>query len=180
VQEEGNTKATFFKSSGPLRGIKRDMYEGGYRVPFMVRWPGHIAAGTTSNLPIAFYDFPALATDLAHVKTQVGTDGISFLPTLFGQEQKQKHEFLYWEFFERGFEQAVRYEDWTHHVSWKGVRHGLDGTLELYNLTDDIGETKNVAAGTPEIVEKITGYMKTARTDSPDFPVQGRGASLAK
>ena len=144
VQEEGNTKASFFASSGPLRGVKRAVYEGGIRVPFIVWWPGHVAPGSASNLPIAFYDFLPTAMDLAGGTAPHGIDGISFLPTLLGKHPQPRHEFLYWEFHEQGFHQAVRYE--TDGTSWKAVRHGLDKPLELYSLTADIGETRNVAA----------------------------------
>jgi arylsulfatase A-like enzyme len=171
VQEEGNTHLEFFNSSGPLRGIKRDMYEGGIRVPFIARWPHHIPADTTSRLPIVFYDFLATACDLAHAPIPANTDGLSFLPTLLGEPQSEKHEFLYWEFHERGFEQAVRYEDWAHHTTWKAVRHSPTGPLELYNLTTDIGESRNVAADHPDVVAAITAYLATARTDSKEFPI---------
>ncbi len=170
VQEEGNTKLEFFNSSGPLRGIKRDMYEGGIRVPLIARWPKYIPADTTSHLPIVFYDFMATACDVAHIPTPANTDGISFLPTLLGQSQEKKHEFIYWEFHERGFEQAVRYEDWGHETSWKAVRHSPAQPLELYNLTTDIGESKNVASEHPDVIAKIMDYLATARTESKEFP----------
>ncbi len=129
-------------------------------------------AKSTSHLPIVFYDFMATAADLAHLPTPVNTDGISFLPTLLGEPQSRRHEFLYWEFNERGFEQAVRYEDEDHHTAWKAVRHGVDQPLELYNLTNDIGESKNIAAEHPDVVEKITAILATARTESAEFPIQ--------
>ncbi|HVS71229.1 MAG TPA: arylsulfatase [Phycisphaerae bacterium] len=171
VQEEGNTKAAFFDSSGPFRGVKRDMYEGGIRVPFIVDWPGHIQPKTVSHLPIAFWDFFATMGDLTGCKVPANTDGISFLPELLGHHARQKeHEFLYWEFHERGFEQAVRYNapDGT---AWKAVKHSFTGPMELYDLNTDIGETKNIAADHPDIVAKITDYLKTARTDSKEFPI---------
>ena len=170
VQEEGRTKASFFESSGPLRGVKRAVYEGGIRVPFVVWWPGHVAAGSTSNLPIAFYDFFPTAGELAGGTPPRGIDGISFLPTLLGDEQQERHEFLYWEFHEGGFHQAVRYEE--NGTSWKAVRHGLDKPLELYNLTTDIGETHDVSAEHPEVVKRIDTYLHDgARTESKEFPV---------
>ncbi|HVX85926.1 MAG TPA: arylsulfatase [Phycisphaerae bacterium] len=171
AQEEGNTKAAFFDSSGPLRGVKRDMYEGGIRVPLMADWPGHIKPGTVSHLPIAFWDFFATMGDLTGCKVPANTDGISFLPELLGHHAQQKeHEFLYWEFHERGFEQAVRYNapDGT---AWKAVKHSFTGPMELYDLNTDIGETKNIAADHPDIVATINDYLKTARTDSKEFPI---------
>jgi arylsulfatase A-like enzyme len=166
AHQEGSNTADFFHSSGPLRGIKRDMYEGGYRVPFIARWPGHIQPNSTSEYPIVFYDFLPTAAEMAGIAPPNNIDGISFLPTLLGQPQTNTHDFLYWEYHERGFEQAVRM------VSWKAVRHGIDQPLELYDLKDDLAEAHNVAAQNPEIVAKITDYMKTARTDSKDFPVR--------
>jgi arylsulfatase A-like enzyme len=133
AQEEGSTKATFFHSSGPLRGVKRDMYEGGIRVPFIVEWPGHVQAGTVSHLPIAFWDFFPTMGELTGAKVPANTDGISFVPTLVGKGEQKKHEWLYWEFHERGFEQAVRWESPDGH-SWKGVRRSPTGPLELYDL----------------------------------------------
>ncbi|MGN6368169.1 MAG: arylsulfatase [Phycisphaerae bacterium] len=175
VQEEGKTKASFFDSSGPLRGVKRDVYDGGIRVPFIVWWPGHVAAGSTSHLPIAFYDFLPTAAELAGATPPSGIDGISFLPTLLGKPQRQRHEFLYWEFHEKGFHQGVRYE--ANGTSWKGVRHGLHQPLELYDLNTDIGEKHNVAAQHPAIVERIMAYLRDgARTESKEFPVTPKGS----
>ncbi len=148
------------------------MYEGGIRVPLIARWTGHVAAGSTSDLPIAFYDFLPTAADMAHLPAPAATDGISFLPTLLGEPQSRRHDFLYWEFHERGFEQAVRYDDRADHKIWKAVRHGLDQPLELYDLSADIGETKNVAAAHPDVVKIITTYLRTARTDSAEFPIR--------
>ena len=106
--KEGGVDPNFFRSSGVLRGIKRDLYEGGIRVPFIIRWPGHIKPGTVSDEPFAFWDFLPTAAELAGAKLPGKTDGISMLPTLLGQPQTNRHEFLYWEFHERGFQQAVR------------------------------------------------------------------------
>ena len=169
VQEEGRTKSTFFESSGPLRGVKRAVYEGGIRVPFIVWWPGHVAAGSTSHLPIAFYDFLPTAVQLSGGAAPGDIDGISFLPTLIGGKPQERHEFLYWEFHEGGFHQAVRYEE--NGTSWKGVRHGLERPLELYNLTSDIGETQDVSAEHQEIVKRIDAYLDNgARTESKGRP----------
>lgn len=165
--KEGGPDPAFFNSSGPLRGIKRDMYEGGIRVPMIVRWPGTIRPGQVSDFPWAFWDFLATAADMAGVKEKVpaNVDGQSVLPTLLGKEQKP-HEFFYWEFHEKGSKQAVRTGD------WKAVRLALDKPLELYDLKRDLGETNNVAAAHPEVVAKIETYLKTARTDSPRWPLR--------
>jgi arylsulfatase A-like enzyme len=164
AHKEGGVDPKFFHSNGPLRGIKRDLYEGGIRVPFIVWWPGHVKAGTTSDLPAAFWDFLPTAAELARTAAPANIDGISILPTLLGETQTNRHEFLYWEFHEGGFKQAVRMGN------WKGIRYGLDGKLQLYNLKTDIGEKTDVAAANPEMVAKIEDYLKTARTADTNWP----------
>jgi arylsulfatase A-like enzyme len=161
IHEEGGNDPAFFDSSGPFRGIKRDVYEGGYREPMIAVWPGHIAAGKITDQIFAFWDFLPTAADLAGAPIPPNIDGISIAPALLGKPQTQQHEFLYWEFHERGFEQAVRYGD------WKAVRHGLDQPLELYNLKSDIAEAHNIAAQHPDIVATITKYLATAHTEPP-------------
>jgi arylsulfatase A-like enzyme len=164
--KEGGADPAFFHSSGPLRGFKRDLYEGGIRVPMIARWPGMIRSGV-SDFPWAFWDFLPTACQFAGVKPPEGLDGISVLPTLFGRPQ-EPHEFMYWEFHERGFEQAVRMG------RWKAVRHGSKKAMELYDLSADLGETENVAADHPGIVATIEEYLRTARTESKEFPVKER------
>ncbi|MDB6112501.1 MAG: N-acetylgalactosamine-6-sulfatase [Pedosphaera sp.] len=164
--KEGGVDPKYFKSSGPLRGIKRDLYEGGIRVPLIVRWPWGMKAGTTSDLPCAFWDFLPTAAEIARLSPPKDSDGISILPTLMGKTQTNRHEFLYWEFHEGGFKQAVRMGD------WKAVRHGVDGPLELYNLKADLGEQDNVADKNPEVVGKIEAYLKTARTTDERWPAK--------
>ena len=163
--KEGGHDPEYFGSRGPLRGIKRDLYEGGIRVPFLVRWPGKVAAGRVSDQVVAFWDFLPTAAELAGVKTPPSLDGISYVPALLGKSQPG-HEYLYWEFHERGFTQAVRMGD------WKGVRLDVGQAIELYNLKTDIAEKENAAAQYPGIVAKIDALMKSARTDSADFPVR--------
>jgi len=163
--QEGGGDPEFFKSSGGLKGIKRDMYEGGIRVPMIVSWPGSIAPGSVTTYAAAHWDlFPTFA-ELAGAPVPSGLDGTSILPVLRGQTQKP-HEFLYWEFHERGFQQAVRMG------SWKAVRLAKDKPLELYNLADDPTEYTNVAAKHPDVVAKIDAYLKTARTESPNWPIK--------
>jgi arylsulfatase A-like enzyme len=165
--KEGGVDPEFFNSSGPLRGIKRDMYEGGIRVPMIVRWTGRIQPGQVSDFPWAFWDFLPTAADIAGVKEKMpaNIDGQSVLPTLLGKKQPS-HEFLYWEFHEKGSKQAVRIGD------WKAVRLAMDKPLELYDLKRDLGETNNVAAAHPDVVAKIETYLKTARTNSPRWPLK--------
>jgi arylsulfatase A-like enzyme len=161
---EGGHDPTFFRSGGPLRGIKRDLYDGGIRVPMIVRRPGRVKAGSVSDQVWAFWDFLPTAAEIAGAKPPAGIDGLSMLPAIEGRPQAG-HEYLYWEFHEGGFSQAVRMGD------WKGVRRAA-GATELYNLRDDLGETKDVAAGHPDVVKRIEEIFRTARTDSPDFPVR--------
>ena len=164
--KEGGVDPKFFQSSGSLRGIKRDLYEGGIRVPLIVRWPGKIKPGTVNDQPWAFWDFLPTAAELAGAKTPDKLDGLSMLPALLGQPQTNRHEFLYWEFHERGFEQAVRMGD------WKAVRPQAGAPLELYNLSTDLGEKQSVAGQNPEVVAKIEAYLKTARTESEHWPIK--------
>jgi arylsulfatase A-like enzyme len=162
--KEGGHDPEYFNSRGPLRGIKRDLYEGGVRVPFIVRWPGRIAPGRVSNQVVAFWDFLPTAAELAEVETPAGLDGISFVPVLLGKPQRS-HEHLYWEFHEGGFKQAVRMGD------WKGVRIDVGRKIELYSLKEDLAEKNDVAAQHPDIVAKVEALMKSARTDSREYPI---------
>lgn len=162
---EGGANPDFFHSYGPLRGCKRDMYEGGIRVPFIVSYPGHIAEGTKSDQIMAFWDIMPTFAELIGSSDTITTDGISMLPSWTGGRQEQ-HPYLYWEFHELGGRQAVRMGD------WKGIRLnvGNDRTsFELYNLADDIHEERNVAAENPDITARINEIMDTARTPSELF-----------
>lgn len=154
-----------FDSSGPLRGKKGDLYEGGLRTPMIVRWPGRIPAGEVSDAVWYFADFLPTAAELVNVKPPPDMDGVSVLPTLLGEEQNLKDRFLYWEHFGGGFKQAVRMGD------WKAVRQGPKKSLELFDLATDLGEKHNVAAQQPKVVKKIETYLETARTDSECWPV---------
>ncbi|MBL9123656.1 MAG: arylsulfatase [Planctomycetaceae bacterium] len=167
--QEGGADPKFFQSSGPLRGIKRDLYEGGIRVPLLVRWPGHIAASSTSDLPTAFWDFLPTAAELASATTPADVDGMSILPTLLGAERagraQPQRDYLYWEFHERGTLQAIRSGD------WKVVRR-RGGKVELYDLATDPGESRNVAAAQPAVVARLEQLLDSARTDSPHWPIK--------
>ena len=164
--QEGGVDPKFFASAGPYRGHKRDLTEGGIRVPLIVRWPSRVAAGTVSHQPFAFWDlFPTLA-EIARQKPVAGLDGISMLPTLRGQKQTEQHEYLYWEFHEGGFQQAVRLGN------WKGIRAGVDGKLALYDLAGDPGEKSDAAGQHPDVVAKIKALMKSARTEDPQWPAR--------
>jgi arylsulfatase A-like enzyme len=166
-------QTNFFNSAGPLRGRKQTMYEGGIRIPMIARWPGKISAGAVSDLPWYFADFLPTAAELAGVKAPSGLDGMSLVPTLLGTKvaghEQSRHDFMYWEFpsyiaATGGFSdeppmQAVRMGE------WKAVRPKPGAPLELYNLRQDIGETTNVAAQNPKVMERIESYLKTARTE---------------
>jgi arylsulfatase A len=160
---EGGADPAFFGSAGPLRGIKRDLYEGGIRVPMVARWPGTIPAGRTSDHPWAHWDFFPTAAELAGARTPAGLDGMSMARALRGEAQPT-HEFFYWEFHERGFQQAVRMG------SWKAVRLKPGAPLELYDLSRDVSETTNVAGSHPDVIARMEAYLKTARTPSERWP----------
>jgi arylsulfatase A-like enzyme len=131
-----------------------------------VRWPARIKPEQVSDHICAHWDFLPTAAEIAGVEPPPGLDGISFLPALLGRPQRQ-HEHLYWEFHEQGFSQAVRMGD------WKGVRlRARSRPIELYNLRSDPGEERDIAGQLPEIVSTIAGIMRTARTESPLFPIR--------
>ena len=150
----------FFSSSGPLRGMKTELWEGGIRAPLIARWPGKIEPGTVTGHVSANWDFFPTAAELAGFDAPDGLDGISYLPTLTGGMQRE-HEYLYWEFERQGkTHQAVRLGD------RKGIRFGATEPLELYDLARDIGETADVAANHPDLVARIEGIMRDARSES--------------
>jgi arylsulfatase A len=171
-QDGWGADLAFFQGNGPLRGGKMSLYEGGIRVPLVVRWPGVIEAGQVSDHVWAFWDvFPTLA-ELARAKAPDGLDGVSMLPALLGAgrsgHEAPEHEFLYWEYGnvlgQAPIRQAARWG------KWKGVRADLDGPLELYDLATDLGETTDVAADHPEIVARIEAYLDSARTATRAYP----------
>jgi arylsulfatase A-like enzyme len=160
--KEGGNDPAFFQSSGGLRGFKRALYEGGIRVPCIVRWPGHVPAGTTSDYVAWFADFLPTAADLAGVAAPVKIDGLSLKPLLTGAAQAQpKHPYLYWEFYEGRSAQAVREQ------RWKGVCQPMGGTIELYDLQLDPKESKNVAGDHAAVVARIRAEMEEAHVPSP-------------
>ena len=164
--KEGGVDPKFFNSSGSLRGIKRDLYEGGIRVPMIVRWPARIKPGQVSDFVWANWDLLPTAADIAMTESPKDIDGFSVLPLLAGKTQTNRHDFLYWEFHERGFQQAARMGD------WKGVRLQAGKELELYNLKSDLAEKDNVAEKNPKLVEEFEEYLKTARAESPRWPMK--------
>ncbi|MDA1051719.1 MAG: arylsulfatase [Planctomycetota bacterium] len=168
--KEGGHQPDFFDSNGPLRGYKRDLYEGGIRVPLLARWPGRLKAGGASDLISAHWDMLPTFCELAGAKTPAGLDGISIVPTLLGNASEQRqHEALYWEFTERGRSQAARIGN------WKGVRVDLkknpNAPIELYDLSHDLGEEHNIADQHPEVVGKLKAVMQREHRDSATFPL---------
>lgn len=170
AHQEGGADPGFFNSTGGLRGVKRDLYEGGIRTPFIVRWPNQIAAGSVSDHIGAFWDIMPTLADLTGAPQPHYTDGISFLPTLLGRADQQQHAYLYWEFHEGGGKQAIRMG------KWKGIRLNAkdnreDGApLALYDLQADPAETTDVATEHPEIVGQLVQMMEEAHKESPVFP----------
>ena len=164
--QEGGVDPKFFQSAGLYRGLKRDLTDGGIRVPMIVRWPAKIKAGQVSDFVWAAWDFLPTAAEIAHTEPPKGLDGISVLPLLLGRMQTNRHEFLYWEFHEKGFQQAVRLDN------WKAIRAQAGEKLELYDVKADPGEKQNVADKNPEIVKKIEELLKTARTRSDRWPIK--------
>lgn len=162
---ENDRDPELFDSNGPLRGTKRDLYEGGVRVPLIVRWPGQIVAHTTSDHINTMWDiFPTFA-ELAGAAIPSDLDGLSFLPTLLGHSDQPHHGYLYWEFHEQGGKQAIRRGD------WKAVRtHIKDDqpeVFELFNLSSDLGETTNLTTSHPAIAAELRALMTEANTPHP-------------
>ncbi|PKV62910.1 arylsulfatase A-like enzyme [Pontibacter ramchanderi] len=149
------------RSSGPLRGVKRDLYEGGIRVPFIAYWQGKVQPGTTSEHIGAFWDLLPTFTQLAgDTAAPAGTDGVSIVADLLGRGKQQQHPALYWEFGEGGFKQAVRQGD------WKAIRfyhNGKPERTELYNLQSDIGEQHNLSVANPQKVKELEELMDQLR-----------------
>lgn len=163
---EGGADPVYFGSSGGFRGIKRDLYEGGIRVPMIASWPGHIQNNVRSEHLSAFWDVKSTLAELAGVEVEGQCDGISFLPELLGKEQKG-HEYLYWEFHSKGGTQAVRFGD------WKAVRLKMssdpDADIQLYNLRTDPEEAEDLSSKYPEVVLKAESIMSEAHDRSREF-----------
>src|SRR5690606_12085035 len=165
---EGGGDPDYFDSNGGLRGYKRDLYEGGIRVPMIARWTGRIRAGVTTDHISAFWDVMPTLADLLDAELTTPTDGISFLPVLLGDTaNQQQHEALYWEFHEQGGRTGVRAGDWklVQYDAWSDP----PGAAQLYNLRDDESEEHDVASEFPEKVNELKTIMASQRTPSPVF-----------
>ncbi|MEC9227808.1 MAG: sulfatase/phosphatase domain-containing protein, partial [Verrucomicrobiota bacterium] len=163
---EAGHNPEYFNSNGPFKGRKRDLYEGGIRVPMIANWPGTITEGSTTSHISAFWDvFPTFA-EISGQPIPENIDGLSFLPTLLGKDDQPAHDYLYWEFHEKKGRQAVR------KGKWKGVRYDVsispDSPIELYDLSVDLEETKNLAVQYPEIAKELSNIMAKARTVHPN------------
>ena len=168
---EGNNDPNLFRPGGPLQGMKRSLYEGGIRVPFVARWPGRIKKGKISNHVGYFGDLFGTVCELTGQKQPAGLDSISFLAELRGTAKQAKHDFLYWEFYEQGGRQAVRFGN------HKAIREPMfTGKISLYDLSKDIGETRDIAARHPDLVAKATRIMDKAHINDPAWVVQGQAA----
>lgn len=174
---ESKHDLTRFDPSGPYTGIKRSLTDGGIRVPFIARWPSKVKPGSESDHVGYFPDWLPTAAELAGASAPEKTDGLSLVPVLTGKADEQKqHDFLYWEFHEGGFKQAALYQG-----RWKGIRSGgPDAPVQLFDQQNDIAEQTNVADKHPDIAEKISAYLKTARTPLPEWEPQWKAAKKGK
>lgn len=165
--QEGGADPDYFDSNGIYKGYKRDLYEGGIHVPMIVKWPNQIEAGSSTDHISAFWDVMPTFADVAGVNLNKKIDGISFLPTLTREGEQKKHDYLYWEFHEKGGRIAVR------KGKWKAVKYNVakkpNAEPELYDLSKDPGETQNLASEFPDVVKEMKEIMKTARTESEVF-----------
>ncbi len=161
-KDEGGYDQTLFASNGGFRGLKRELYEGGIRVPLIVSWHGKIKPDQTSQKVWAQYDLLPTFAEIAGIKSPDGLDGVSMLAALFGKNAPER-KYFYWEFHEGGFAQAVRLKN------WKAVRKGFNGRIELYDLSKDAKETTNLAAKNPNVVRQIEEIMKREHVESENW-----------
>lgn len=165
--QEGGNDPDFFNSNGVFRGYKRDLYEGGIRVPMIVKWPGVIQGGTRSEHVSAFWDFLPTFADLLGEKKLNKLDGVSFLPSLKDGKEQKRHDYLYWEFHELGGRQAIR------KGGWKAVRYNVknnpDAPIELFDLKKDPAESLDLSDQYPEVVSEMQELFVNARTSNPVF-----------
>ncbi|CAE7885379.1 FUC1, partial [Symbiodinium microadriaticum] len=166
----GGVDPHFFNSAGPFntgRGWgKGYVHEGGLRVPMIANWPGKIEPQSSSDLPSAFWDVLPTIADIVNTSVPASVDGISFLPTLLGQENQRLHDYLYWEFPSYGGQQAIRMGQ------WKAVRKNMQDTIaitQLYDLGNDIREENDVSKSNPEILEKVESLFLDAHTTSEEW-----------
>lgn len=169
---EGGHDPEFWDSNGPFRGMKRSLHDGGIRVPMLARWPGTIAPGSVSDHVSAHWDVLPTLCELAGVAPPEGIDGISMVPTLTGEGEQQQHDYLYWEFYERGGKRALRMGPWK--AVQNGLRDDPDAPIELYDVTRDPGEQHDVAADHPKVVAQAARWLAAAHTPDPRWRYRGR------
>jgi len=169
AHQEGGADPHFFKSSGELKGIKRSLYEGGIRTPFIAYWPTKIKENQVTDSQAAFWDIMPTLLSLTETKNTAYTDGISIAPTLLTKGKQQKRDYLYWEFHEEGGRQAVRQGDWKLIV--QKVKEPTQTYMELYNLKEDPSESENCAPQNPKKVEQLLQLIKEAHKESALFPL---------
>lgn len=167
--QEGGHKMDFFDSNGPLRGMKRDLYEGGVRVPLIVRWPGHVEQNSTSSYISGFQDVLPTLAEIACADMPDNIDGISMLPTLTGQGDQAEHQFLYWEFSEQKGKRAVLKGDWK--LVQLQVATDEPSGFELYNVAEDIDESQNLADEHPEKVKQLAALLDAAHVPNERYPL---------
>ena len=167
--DEGGHSTKRFGPAGPLRGMKRDLYEGGIRVPMLAWWPGMVPQNSISDHIGYFGDLMATAAELSRQPVPEGLDSVSFLPSLKGDTASQaKHDYLYWEFYEQGGKQAARLGD------WKAIRMPMHtGPIEIYNLRMDLGESRNLAKERPDLVEQAGKIFDEAHRRHPNWSPRG-------
>ncbi len=164
---EGGSDPDYFDSNGIFKGYKRDLYEGGIRVPLLVSWPGTVKKGVVTDHISAFWDFMPTFTEILEVPVEYDTDGVSFAPLLLSAGKQVQHDYLYWEFHEKDGRQAIRKNQ------WKAVKYNVlsqaDTSVELYNLSEDPGENHDVSRQHPDIAAELTRLLETSRTPSKVF-----------
>jgi arylsulfatase A-like enzyme len=163
--KEGGAAPIYFNSNGNLKGHKRDLFEGGIRVPMIVKWKGKIKEGSKTDLISAFWDIMPTISQLLKSKASINSNGISFLPTLLGEKNQAEHESLYWEFHELGGRQALRKQD------WKLIKYDVsnNGKYQLYNLKNDLEEENDLANKYPDKVIELAAILESSRTKSKYF-----------
>ncbi|MGC4104299.1 sulfatase-like hydrolase/transferase [Ferruginibacter sp.] len=166
--KENGGDPDFFQNHGIYRGIKRDLYEGGIRVPFIAYWKGKILPATTDQW-LALWDMYPTFQEVAGIKPSKNVDGISIVPTLLQQKKQKQHEYLYWEFHENNGRQAVRWKNWKLVKLEVGKKDSA--VVELYDLANDPSEKNNVIAQFPRIAEKLDKKIKEAHTPNAEWPL---------
>lgn len=164
---EGGANPDYFNSNGPFRGYKKDVFEGGIRMPFIAVCPGKIAPGSTSDHVCTFWDMLPTFAEITSSVIPMQTDGISFMPELLGFKNEKFHETLYWEFHEQGGKQAAIWGN------WKGIRLNAGdpaSPIQLYDIEKDPHEDSDVAASNPDVVKRMDQIMKESHTPSELFP----------